>query len=99
MNGDLFKNPFDIECKEWVVAFAKLLLGIVATVDRYGLKKRYLHKHERELENFRCRFLERNPRVNFRKGTGDVCKSIGKNVGHFWGTMGCRGIITMRRQP
>jgi predicted RecB family nuclease len=58
LNDDLFKNPFDEEYKTLVLAFGKLLRGVVGTIDRFGLKKRHLFKHEKDLELFRRRFLE-----------------------------------------
>ena len=52
LNDDLFKNPFDEEFKHFVVAFGKLLKPIIATVDRYGLKSRFLRKHKKRLPAF-----------------------------------------------
>jgi predicted RecB family nuclease len=45
MNHDLLNNPFDDEFKSLVSEFGQLLRTIVATIDRYGLKKRHLNKH------------------------------------------------------
>jgi len=44
INDDLFKNPFDEELKNLGAAFTALLVPIIETVDRYGLKKRHLKK-------------------------------------------------------
>jgi hypothetical protein len=52
MNHDLLNNPFDEEFRSFVCEFGKLLRTIVATIDRYGLKKRHLHKHEDDVERF-----------------------------------------------
>ena len=52
MNRDVFKNPFDEEFKAIVAAFGVLLRSIVETIDRYGLKKRHLNKHRRDVEKF-----------------------------------------------
>jgi hypothetical protein len=52
LNEDLLKRPFDEEFKTLAQRFSKLLQKVVETVDRYGLKKRHLHKHRREVEAF-----------------------------------------------
>jgi hypothetical protein len=52
MNEDLRKNPFDTEFKELLNSFAKLVQEIVKTIDRFGLKKRYLNKHRLQVNNF-----------------------------------------------
>lgn len=52
LNHDLFQNPFDQELKVLVQQFAMLLKTIISTIDTYGLKKRYLHKHKKDTEKF-----------------------------------------------
>jgi predicted RecB family nuclease len=52
LNEDLLKNPFDEEFKTLAQKFSALLQKVVETVDRYGLKKRHLHKHRKEVEAF-----------------------------------------------
>jgi predicted RecB family nuclease len=52
LNDDLLKNPFDDELKTLAQRFSTLLQKVVETVDRYGLKKRHLHKHWKEVEAF-----------------------------------------------
>ncbi len=51
-NDDLFKNPFDEELKALAAHFTDLLLPIIETVDKYGLKKRHLNKHCDEARRF-----------------------------------------------
>jgi predicted RecB family nuclease len=51
-NDDLLKNPFDEELKRQAARFAGLLQAVVATVDRFGLKKFHLHKHKKDVESF-----------------------------------------------
>ena len=48
MNEDLLHNSFDAEYKDLVERFSHLLQQIVATVDKYGLKRRHLGKHRHE---------------------------------------------------
>jgi predicted RecB family nuclease len=52
LNEDLRKHPFDQEYKEMVQKFGALLKNIVETIDRYGLKRRFLNKHNKEVERF-----------------------------------------------
>ena len=52
MNHDLLNNPFDDEFKSLVREFGQLLRKIVATIDRYGLKKRHLNKHVGDVDQF-----------------------------------------------
>jgi hypothetical protein len=52
VNDDLLRNPFDNEFKLLAQRFAVLLRTMVDTVDRYGLKKRHLHKHKRAAVRF-----------------------------------------------
>jgi hypothetical protein len=50
----MLRNPLDAELKGIAQEFGTILRTIIETVDRYGLKSRYLRKHKRAA----CRFLE-----------------------------------------
>ena len=50
INDDLMGNPYDEEFKALAAEFGKLLRSIVGTIDKYGLKKRHLHKHKAEVD-------------------------------------------------
>ncbi len=52
IDEDLFRNPLDAELKGIAQNFGTLLNYIVGTVDKYGLKRRYLQKHKREVRRF-----------------------------------------------
>ena len=52
LNEDVLKNPFDEEFRTLAQGFSTLLRKVVETIDRYGLKKRHLHKHRAEVEAF-----------------------------------------------
>jgi predicted RecB family nuclease len=52
MNEDFLKHQFDEELKLIVKGFGVLLRSIVATVDKYGLKKFHLNKHNKDVEQF-----------------------------------------------
>jgi hypothetical protein len=52
LNGDFRKNQFNLELKSIVARFGKLLRSIVETVDKYGLRRRHLEKHQKGVETF-----------------------------------------------
>ena len=52
INGDLLKNPFDEDLKSIASQFGELLRTIIATVDRFGLKARWLKKHQKDVAAF-----------------------------------------------
>jgi hypothetical protein len=61
IDDDLLKNPLDIEFKGIAQGFGTLLRDVIETVDRCGLKSRYLRKHKRPI----VRFLEKVASANF----------------------------------
>jgi hypothetical protein len=60
INEDLKSNPYDEEFKGLAAEFSKVLKSIVTTIDKYGLKKRHLHKHKEEVGRF---FRALEPRI------------------------------------
>jgi predicted RecB family nuclease len=73
-NEDLKANPFDAEFKSLAAEFGTLLRSIVDTIDRYGLRKRHLHKHKAEVGRF-FRTLESRayPAPNLPRATRSGC--------------------------
>jgi predicted RecB family nuclease len=71
MNDDLLRNPFDQELKEVATLFGELLRRIVTTIDRVGLKSRYLRKHKAGVKEFTDllggRTFESEPAVKYCK--------------------------------
>jgi predicted RecB family nuclease len=51
-NSDLQANPYDEEFKALAAEFGGLLRPIITTIDRYGLKRRHLHKHREDVARF-----------------------------------------------
>src|SRR5262249_49043783 len=45
LNDELLTNPFDNELKRLVESFGSLMRPILETINRWGLKKHFLHKH------------------------------------------------------
>lgn len=52
LNDDLVKNQFDVSFRVIVMNFSKLLTNITTTINKFGLKKRNLNKHNKEVEAF-----------------------------------------------
>ncbi|WP_422923309.1 IS66 family transposase [Singulisphaera sp. PoT] len=52
LNHDLKNNPYDEQFKALAAEFGALLRSIVATIDKYGLKKRHLRKHKADAARF-----------------------------------------------
>ncbi len=52
LNDAVLDNPYDQNLKGIITAFAELLHGIVKTIDRRGLKSRFLRKHLVDVARF-----------------------------------------------
>jgi predicted RecB family nuclease len=52
VNGDVLRDPFNIEMREMAQKFAGLLRPMVSTIDRFGLKTYHLRKHRRSVDLF-----------------------------------------------
>lgn len=52
LNDEILKHPFDEELKKLTQEFARLLKPIIETIDRFGLKTRFLKKHKAPIERF-----------------------------------------------
>ena len=52
LNEDVLKNPFDQELVSIAQGLGSLMRKIVDTIDRYGLKARYLGKHKPEAQRW-----------------------------------------------
>ena len=51
-NGDVLGNPFNDELKKLATEFGRLLRPIIETIDRRGLKKRWLGRHRQDVDGF-----------------------------------------------
>jgi hypothetical protein len=52
LNDDVLKQPFNEDLKDMVRGFGELLKPIIDTIDRFGLKARFLRKHKVSVERF-----------------------------------------------
>jgi hypothetical protein len=76
LNDDLLKHPFDDTLKRLVVDFSSLVRSMVETVDRRGLKKRFLGRHRAPVAQFYDR-LDRACDVS--EATAKVMERLKKN--------------------
>lgn len=89
MNDDLLKEPFNEEMKSLVADFANLVKPMIATVDRFGLKARFLGKHKVEVR----RFFKRLSRQSYRTDTAVKCKArLEKNRSGLFTFLGYDGV-------
>ena len=52
INDDLLRHPFDEELKELARRYTLTLKPMVETIDKHGLKTKFLSKHKRDAEAF-----------------------------------------------
>lgn len=52
LNDALLANPFEAGLRTICTEFGRLLRNIIATIDRFGLKTKYLRKHKLEVDGF-----------------------------------------------
>ena len=70
LNDEVLAHPYDEELKTIVSDFASLLKPIVGTVDRMGLKRRFLGKHQPAVK----RFYRRLAKLNCASEAASKCK-------------------------
>jgi hypothetical protein len=52
LNDDLWNNPFNQEFESFVGSVRNLLVPILEDVEKFGLWKRHLHKHQKAIQRF-----------------------------------------------
>jgi predicted RecB family nuclease len=67
-NHDVQASPWDEELKALASRFGELLRRIVATIDLYGLRKRHLGKHGRDVDGFFRVLAEQEYRSELAEG-------------------------------
>ncbi len=58
LNDDLWKNPFNQVLEGFVGSVKELLVPIMDDVNRFGLKRRFLRKHEQSVNRFYKRTID-----------------------------------------
>ena len=71
LNEDVLKEPFNEEMKALVHEFTALLKPVVETIDRFGLKARFLRKHKVEAARFYGRLLIQEYKTELARKTQD----------------------------
>ena len=71
LNDDLMAEPFNDELKQLITDFTHLVRPMIGTVDRYGLKARFLRKHKRDAKYF----FERLRGLELRSERARKCKT------------------------
>src|SRR6516165_8434636 len=61
LNDDVLKHPYDEELKQLARAFTVLLKPMIESIDRHGLKSRFLKKHLPSVKRFYRQICESNP--------------------------------------
>jgi hypothetical protein len=89
INNDLKGDPTDEEFKTLAAEFGRLLRSIVGTIDKYGLKKRHLHKHEAEVDSF---FRALVPRIYRSRLAESYQNRLLKNKGKLFTFLAHNGI-------
>ncbi len=62
LNDAVLDHPYDDELKDLVIGFGDLLRAIVQTIDRWGLKRRFLKKHLTKVD----RFFRKTKKTSYR---------------------------------
>jgi predicted RecB family nuclease len=57
LNDDLQENPFDKEFEAFIFEVRNFIVPIMETIQKYGLKRRYLDKFEQKIDPFYCRVI------------------------------------------
>ncbi len=70
LNDEMLDRPFDEELRRIVMGFASVLMPMVETADRYGLKKHFLKKHCKSVE----RFYRQIEKADFHSEAAITCK-------------------------
>jgi predicted RNA-binding Zn-ribbon protein involved in translation (DUF1610 family) len=70
MNQDLLNNPFDEELQSVTGPFGVLLRDVVTTIDRQGLKRCHLKRHDRGV----VKFFESLARQSFRSEAAEALR-------------------------
>ena len=77
LNDDLLKYPYDNELKRFAQEFTDLVKPIIDTIDRRGLKKRYLGKHKISVTRFYKRL---DNAFGFGEAAKPLVERLKKNV-------------------
>lgn len=89
INDLVFKNQNNLELLFIAESFGNLLQNIVVTIDKYGLKKRNLNKHKKDVSNFYTNVL--NQKFHSKLAV-KLIKRLTKNQNKLFGFLNYNGI-------
>lgn len=95
LNDAVLKQPYDEELKIIVKGFADLVKPMVETVDRHGLKSRFLRKHLVSVDRFTGAFQKQTFGASKQEHSRVVSRKIERSYSPFWYMMAYPGTIIM----
>ena len=98
LNDELLKHPYDDELKQLAGNFAGLVKPMIETVDRRGLKKRFLGKFRNSIDRF-YKGLSTMISVKPQARSSSVYRRTAIRCSLFWISTTCHGTTTMRSTP
>ena len=96
LNDSVLKHPYDEELKVVVREFAALLKVIVDTIDRRGLKARFLRKHQIDVDRSTARLLNSIARANKQKNAASGSRRTETSFSHSCAMTASLGTTIMR---
>ena len=78
MNNDLWASPFDDDFGGFVAEFRRLLVPIMAAIQKCGLKTRHLGKYRRDVSRFHEIHIET------KSGGSDLSQRYRKRLAKYW---------------
>jgi hypothetical protein len=99
VNDDLWKSPFDGEFEAFVLEVKNLLVPMLEAVQKYGLKKRHLHKFSKQIDQFYERVItDRAYHSDLAIKYQSRFKRYRQSLFTFLNTMVSLGIITWQKE-
>ena len=99
LNDELLKHPYDDGLKRLVGDFAGLVRPMVETVDRRGLKKRFLGKHRISVDRFYKRLAGDSVPAKPQEKSSIACRRTATSCSLSWSLTVFPGTTTMRSTP
>ena len=99
INDAMRRYPYDAELQRLALGFATIFQSIIATVDRYGLKRRHLNKHKRETERFFRDFCGTPSSSELLRNYGSDSRNMATASSHSWSSTEFHGTTIMLNTP
>jgi Transposase IS66 family/RNase_H superfamily len=81
LNDDLWSAPFDAELETFILEVRNLIVPIMEAIQKYGLKKRHLHKFQKQVAIFYAKVILDHPyhselALKYQKRFIQYCESL-----------------------